>query len=461
MSHILILEDESVIRHAVRRLLERTGYDVSEAGSVEEAERELEFDRFDLIIADLRLPGAPGTEVIAHANGVPVLIMTSYASVRSAVEAMKLGAVDYIAKPFDHDELLVVIDRILSGRRLARQNEALKSEIQRNYPVAGIVGRCSSMQDVFTRIQKVAPTDTTVLVMGESGTGKELVARALHEQSRRSDGPIITVNCAAIPESLIETELFGHEKGAFTGAVAARRGMVEAADGGTLFLDEVGELPLPAQARLLRVLQDGEIRRVGASQSARVNVRLIAATHRELTQLVEEERFRDDLYFRLRVMEICLPPLRERGDDVIELAHHLLDKACKRLHRPLPTFATETLSAITSYKWPGNVRELENAIERAVILCESKLLGPDMLAIEARQDQDSAMMPDESSTSLDDYIVRFVLEHEGVLTETELAKRLGISRKTLWEKRQRLGIPRKQKRKVSPEAHVRSPDVMQ
>ena len=288
MSHILILEDESVIRLAVRRLLERHGFDVSEAGSVEDAEREFDLAGFDLIIADLRLPGISGTEVIGRANGVPVLIMTSYASVRSAVEAMKLGAVDYVAKPFDHDELLVVIERVLSGRRLARQNEALKSEVQRHYPVGGIVGRCRTMQEVFNRIRKVAPTDTTVLIMGESGTGKELVARAVHEQSERRDGPIITVNCAAIPETLIETELFGHEKGAFTGAVTARRGMVEAADGGTLFLDEVGELPLPAQARLLRVLQDGEIRRVGASQSSRVNVRLISATHRELNQLVQD-----------------------------------------------------------------------------------------------------------------------------------------------------------------------------
>ena len=449
MSHILILEDESVIRLAVRRLLERHGFDVSEAGSVEDAEREFDLAGFDLIIADLRLPGISGTEVIGRANGVPVLIMTSYASVRSAVEAMKLGAVDYVAKPFDHDELLVVIERVLSGRRLARQNEALKSDVQRHYPVGGIVGRCRTMQEVFNRIRKVAPTDTTVLIMGESGTGKELVARAVHEQSERRDGPIITVNCAAIPETLIETELFGHEKGAFTGAVTARRGMVEAADGGTLFLDEVGELPLPAQARLLRVLQDGEIRRVGASQSSRVNVRLISATHRELIQLVQDGQFRDDLYFRLRVMEIQLPPLRERGGDIIGLANHLLDKTCKRLHRSVIAFAPDALMAITAYAWPGNVRELENAIERAVILCESNSITPDLLAIESRIDSiRGTAMPDDTAVSLDDYIVRFVLEHEGSVTETELARRLGISRKTLWEKRHRLGIPRKQKKRT-------------
>ncbi len=448
MTHILILEDESVIRQAVRRLLERNGFDVSEAGSVEDAEGVFDLADFDLIIADLRLPGVPGTDVMSRANGVPVVIMTSYASVRSAVEAMKLGAVDYVAKPFDHDELLVVIERVLSGRRLARQNEALKSDVQRHYPVGGIVGRCSIMQEVFKRIRKVAPTDTTVLIMGESGTGKELVARAVHEQSERRDGPIITVNCAAIPETLIETELFGHEKGAFTGAVTARRGMVEAADGGTLFFDEVGELPLPAQARLLRVLQDGEIRRVGAPQSSRVDVRLIAATHRDLDQLVQDGRFRDDLYFRLRVMEIRLPPLRERGDDLIELADHLLEKTCKRLHRSGLLLAPDTVSAMSAYAWPGNVRELENAIERAVILCESNTITPDLLAIESRIDEyRGAAMLDTVAESLDDHIIRFVLEHEDAMTETELARRLGISRKTLWEKRQRLGIPRRQGKK--------------
>jgi DNA-binding NtrC family response regulator len=452
MSHILILEDESVIRQAMRRLLERNGYQVSEADSVEQAKSDHVLTNFDLIVADLRLPGAPGTEIIACAAGVPVLIMTSYASVRSAVEAMKLGAADYIAKPFDHDELLVVIDRILSGRRLARQNAALKRDVQRTYPVGGIVGSCPAMLEVFRRIERVAPNDTTVLIMGESGTGKELVARAVHEQSERRDAPMITVNCAAIPETLIESELFGHEKGSFTGAVQTRHGMVEAADGGTLFLDEVGELPLPAQARLLRVLQDGEIRRVGSSQPRKINVRLIAATHRELAQLVQRDLFRDDLYFRLRVMEIWLPSLRERGRDIADLAHHLLEKTCQRLHHSPLHFAPEALSLITGYTWPGNVRELENAIERAVILCDAETIAPEMLAIESRPTGFSDTAAESTgAASLENYIRTFVREHEGALTETELARRLGISRKTLWEKRQRLGIPRKS-RKMAPGA---------
>ena len=260
MSRILVVEDEAVIRSALRRLLERHGYEVVEAASMEQA-RELEdLPGTDLIIADLRLPGAPGTDAIHMLEGVPVLIMTSFASVRSAVDSMKLGAVDYIAKPFNHDEMLMCVERILDENRMRRQNRALKLDIARAYPVAGMVGNSGAMQDVFARIDKVAPTDVTVLIVGESGTGKELVARALHEKSARSTAPMITMNCAAIPANLVESELFGHEKGSFTGAVGAQEGVIEAADGGTLFLDEIGELPMEAQARLLRVLQDGEIR---------------------------------------------------------------------------------------------------------------------------------------------------------------------------------------------------------
>jgi DNA-binding NtrC family response regulator len=444
MSRILILEDEAVIRSALRRLLERHGYQVSEAASVPEAEQRYELGTFELVIADLRLPGPPGITIIPKC-GVPVLIMTSYASVESAVESMKMGAVDYIAKPFHHDELVLLVKRILKQRRLTRQNAALRSDLQRAYPVAGMVGSCPSMQEVFQRIGKVAPTDATVLILGESGTGKELVARAVHEQSARADAPIVTVNCAAIPEALLESELFGHEKGAFTGAVDAHRGLVESAEGGTLFLDEIGELPLAAQARLLRVLQEGEIRRVGSPHTRRVDIRLIAATHRNLQQLVDQGSFRNDLYFRLRVMEIRLPPLRERGKDVEALAVFLLEKACQRLNRPALAFTPGTLAAIASYPWPGNVRELENAIERAVILCEGTDVTPDLLAIDfagAKRGAPARGGGDDSD-SLEEYFRRFVQEHEHELTETELARRLGISRKALWERRQRLNLPRK------------------
>ncbi len=304
------------------------------------------------------------------------------------------------------------------------------------------------MRDVFDRIHKVAPTDTTVLIQGESGTGKELVARAIHEQSSRNQAPIITVNCAAIPEGLIESELFGHVKGAFTGASEARRGVVASADGGSLFLDEIGELPLSAQAQLLRVLQNGEIRQVGSPLCHHVDVRLIAATNRNLKALVTQNLFRSDLFFRLQVMEISLPPLRERGDDIIELAQYLLHKTCQKLNHPQLAFSAEALQAIRGYFWPGNVRELENAIERAVILGDSHQVTSQQLAIDAVRGASEDLGFFEHGTkasdlSLDDYFRKFVLEHQDRLTETEISSRLGISRKSLWERRKRLGIPRK------------------
>ncbi len=444
MTRILIVEDESVIRAALRRLLERKGFAVEEAGSVPEAAAGRDLQSIDLIIADLRLPGPAGTDLIALAPGVPVLMMTSYASVKSAVDAMKLGAADYIAKPLDHDELLLVIERLLRQRRLERQNEALRAELQRNYPLGQLVGCCPGMQAVFDRVRRVAPTDTTVLVLGESGTGKELVARAVHEGSPRHESPMVTVNCAAIPEALIESELFGVDPSSAGERGREGGGLVEAADGGTLFLDEIGELPLAAQGRVLRVLQDGEVRRIGSSQARRVDVRLVAATHRDLGQLVAQGQFRADLYFRLRVMEIRLPPLRERGDDIVELADFLLEKTCARLNRPKLTLAPEALAAIRRHRWPGNVRELENAIERAVILCDGSTIGRELLAIEQIQSraEPGALGAPEGGQSLDDYFRTFVLENQAQMSETELARRLGISRKTLWERRQRLGLPR-------------------
>ena len=445
MSQILIVEDEAIIRTELARLLTRAGHAVAQAGSVAETEGLQPLDAFDLVIADLRLPGESGTELISRCNGTPVLIMTSYATVRAALEAMRKGAVDFIAKPFDHEEMLMVVDRILAQNRMRRQNAALKLDLERSYSVGGMVGMGPAMREVFERIRKVAPTDTTVLILGESGTGKELVARAVHEQSPRTDAPIIAVNCASIPETLLESELFGHEKGAFTGAHHTRAGLVEAADGGTLFLDEIGELPLPAQARLLRVLQEGEVRRVGATTSRKVNVRLIAATHRNLRQMCREGRFREDLYFRLRVLEIQLPPLRERGEDLPALADFLLAKTCRRLNRPPLDFDPRARRAIALHDWPGNVRELENAVERAVILCDGGTITPEQLAIEEPVLSEAASRELEgevTSVTLEEYFRKFVLEHQHELSETELARRLGISRKALWEKRQRLGIPR-------------------
>lgn len=443
MPSILIIEDEEIIRNSIRRLLDRNGYDTAACPSLESAIEKYRPSDFDLILSDLRLPGAPGIDIIPHAGETPVIIITSYASVPSAVDAMKRGAVDYIAKPFDHDELLHAVNRVLEEARLRRQNAALKADLGRSYPTGAMIGKCPAMQQVFNMIRKVAPTDTTVLILGESGTGKELVARAVHEQSRRANGPLVAVNCAAIPQGLIEAELFGHERGAFTGAVGARPGLIEAADGGTLFLDELGELPLPAQAQLLRVLQEGEIRRIGASTSRKVNIRLVAATHRDLAKMVKEGKFREDLYFRIHVMEIRMPPLRERGDDLIELAHYALEKACHRLHRPPMRLSEDALAALRAYSWPGNVRELENVMERAAILNDGDVVTAELLGLPpAEASRPPAPETTTPDLSLEEYFREFVLQHQDKLTETELARRLGISRKTLWERRQRLNLPR-------------------
>ncbi|SEU00652.1 sigma-54-dependent transcriptional regulator [Pseudomonas graminis] len=471
MPHILIVEDETIIRSALRRLLERNQYQVSEAGSVQEAQERFSIPSFDLIVSDLRLPGAPGTELIKLGQGKPVLIMTSYASLRSAVDSMKMGAVDYIAKPFDHDEMLQAVSRILRDRQTLQSMQAERAATSKTSTgdkagpdnsngEIGIIGSCPPMQDMYNKIRKVAPTDSNVLIQGESGTGKELVARALHNLSRRAKAPMISVNCAAIPESLIESELFGHEKGAFTGASAGRAGLVEAADGGTLFLDEIGELPLEAQARLLRVLQEGEIRRVGSVQSQKVDVRLIAATHRDLKSLAKVGQFREDLYYRLHVIALKLPALRERGADVNEIANAFLARQSLKAGRNDLRFAPDAEQAIRHYSWPGNVRELENAVERAVILCESpdisaELLGIDIelsdldvnefigLAPQASGSSSSTAGEPTEDLSLEDYFQHFVLEHQDHMTETELARKLGVSRKCLWERRQRLGIPRR------------------
>ncbi|QTF92578.1 sigma-54 dependent transcriptional regulator, partial [Halomonas sp. BM-2019] len=440
MSRILIVEDEAIIRSALRRLLERHDYRVEEAGSVDEAIG-LDPQRFDLVISDLRLPGKPGTELIRLAAPVPVLIMTSYASMRSAVDALKQGAVDYVAKPFDHDELLETVARVLhlQASRRAEPPDITEPSGQ----AQPMIGNCPAMQLVYSRIRKTAPADVTVLIQGESGTGKELVARALHQQSKRAQAPLICVNCAAIPETLIESELFGHEKGAFTGASAARTGLVEAADGGTLFLDEIGELPLDAQARLLRVLQEGEIRKIGSVETRHVDVRLIAATHRDLRALSKTGEFRLDLYYRLNVMQIDLPPLRDREDDVLLIADVLLEKACRRHDREGLRLSRATRREIRDYPWPGNVRELENALERGVILAEGHLIHPDDLGLlppsaapapprkPAGTEPTPAKAADaegsgEDDLSLEDYFQHFVLEHQDQMSETELAQKLGI-----------------------------------
>jgi len=441
MSSILVVEDEPIIQESLVRLLRRQGHETSGVASVAEAE-ESAIDSFDLIISDLRLPGRPGTELIARAAPIPVLIMTSYSTVQSAVEAMKQGAVDYISKPFNHDEMILTVKRILDKRSVEQQNSILRKEVARNYPIDGMIASCQPMLDVLERVRRVAPTDTTVLIVGETGTGKELVARAIHSQSDRRKQALVSVNCGAFADNLIESELFGHERGAFSGALETKKGLVEAANGSTLFLDEIAELPADAQSRLLGVLQDNRIRRVGADKEIRVNVRVLAATRRNLAQMVREGRFREDLYYRLNVFEINLPPLRERGEDIRLLSDTLLSRLARRTHRENMKFSDEAYQQLQGYHWPGNVRELENVIERALLLQRGDVIEADRLALNTpATDQQLPLYELENRLSLDEYFVSFVKKYQPQYNETELARMLGISRKNLWEKRQRLDIP--------------------
>ncbi|WP_437666182.1 sigma-54-dependent transcriptional regulator [Sorangium sp. So ce1182] len=462
MSRILLVEDEVVIRAELRRLLERHGHAVVEAGSIAEAEAEHDLCAFDLVVADVRLPGAPGTELVGRCGDAPVVLMTSYATVKAAVDAVKRGAADYLSKPFDHAELLALVDHHLAAARRAPPAPPAPPTpadiAPRAAPPAlpapaddeleGMVGGSAAMREVFARVRRVAPSEATLLVLGESGTGKETLARAVHRLSPRRQLPFVPVHCAAIPEGLIEAELFGYERGAFPGALSARAGLCEAAEGGTLLLDEIGELPAAVQARLLRFLQTGEVRRVGSARARPVDVRLIATTSRDLTAMVRERSFRSDLHLRLRVLEIQLPPLRERPGDAVRLAESLLERRALATGRAPFTLSPEARAAIAAAPWPGNVRELENTVHRAMVLAGGSEIGVAQLGLDAPLSPPAPAPPAAaldgvpSSDSLEGYFRRFVLEHQHELTETELARRLGISRKALWERRQRLGIPR-------------------
>tara|TARA_R110000824_G_scaffold7892_2_gene35642 strand:- start:9782 stop:11194 length:1413 start_codon:yes stop_codon:yes gene_type:complete len=468
MANILLVENDQATLSKLGELLDQAGHQSQACHSVDEALKQNP-DDFDAIICNLRLPDQPGTVLIKHST-TPVLISTSYASMRSALDTTKTGSMSYLSIPFESEEVLSSLKAVISG--CGRKKSKTKKNPDEE-PVPGMVGSCATMKELFRRIRKVAQTNSSVLIQGESGTGKELVARALHEASSRKDSNLISINCAAIPENLIESELFGHEKGSFTGATSTRTGLVEAANNGTLFLDEIGELPLEAQARLLRVLQEHEIRKVGSVQSTKVDVRLIAATNRDLQQFVSEGRFREDLFYRINVMPLNIPPLRERNTDILELADKKLQLISNRLGTAGPMhFSADAIQAITMYPWPGNVRELENAIERAVILTEGNEIPMDLLDIDVelvkidsltkeqgrqnlnngiQQNSDSADLTENidndpsEDLSLEDYFQRFVLEHQEHMNETLLAKKLGISRKCLWERRQRFGIPRQKK----------------
>ena len=371
---VLIVEDEAAIRLALTGLLRREGYEVDQAESGAAALTKLAAaDAYDMVLTDLALgAGASGMDVL-HAvrerqPETPVVMITAHGNEKIAVEAMKAGASDYVPKPFDNDEIRLVLRRALDRTRLERENRILRERIDREWRFENLIGSGTSMARVFETVRKVAETDLSVLVRGESGTGKELVAQALHQRSARRGRPFIAVNCAAISRELVESELFGHEKGAFTGADARRTGKFEAAHGGTIFLDEIGDMSLETQAKVLRVLEDRKLERVGGNQAVEVDVRVVAATHRDLERECKAGRFREDLYYRLKVAQVELPPLRERAEDLPALANHFLEQLAERLGRPKKPLAAEALARLARHPWPGNVRELRNAIEQAAVL---------------------------------------------------------------------------------------------
>ncbi|HEY2293367.1 MAG TPA: sigma-54 dependent transcriptional regulator [Thermoanaerobaculia bacterium] len=459
MATILIVDDERPIRRILSVLLAESHHRSLEVGSGEEALAVLAETRPDLVLLDLRLPGMDGLETLkrmrALAPDLAVVMMTAHGTISSAVEAMRLGAFDYVTKPFDNDELLMIVDRALEVWRLNNEVAALREELEVRYGFNEIVGISREIQAVFAMMAKLVRVDVTVLVTGESGTGKELVARAIHRRSARANGPFVAVNCSAIPQTLVESEFFGHEKGAFTDARESRPGRFEQADQGSLFLDEVGDLALDAQAKLLRALQERQIQRLGGRASRPVDVRVIAATNKDLDAEVAAGRFREDLFWRLNVIHLRLPPLRERRADLPLLIDHLVDRFNRELGLAVVAISPEARELLCRYEWPGNVRELENTICRAMILCEGNVLGvsdlPGRVRGESAADRaGGAPVSDLARLTLAEavaeaterlekmMIVGRLAEQRGNRTAT--AESLGISRKTLFNKMRQYGL---------------------
>ncbi len=385
MASILVVEDKDSLRNMLMQTLEAEGHDVESAADGKEgAERAIE-KNYDVVLTDLKMPGMDGLQVLSSIKErnpeTAVVLMTAYGTIENAVEAMRKGAFDFLQKPFDTDKLSMLINRAMENQRLVAENSHLRQELGYNQGLAGIIGSSDAMQQAIELVRKVAPSDSTVLFTGESGTGKELFARSIHDLSRRKSGPFVALNCAAIPHELLENELFGSEKGAYTGSVTRKMGKFEIANGGTIFLDEVGDLDVALQAKLLRILQDRTFERLGGTKTLTVDVRVIAATNMDLKEAIQKKRFRDDLFYRLSVFPIPIPPLKERGEDVIELADYFISKFGAEMRKGQISLTNDAKNLLMKYHWPGNVRELENTIERAIILCDGKKIKPEHLAI--------------------------------------------------------------------------------
>jgi len=443
---ILIVEDEDTLRESLKRVFEREGYAVDVASTAEQALEIYDEVVHDVILADIILPEMDGLEMLSlvkRRNPEQIFIlMTAYASVETAIRALREGAYDYLMKPIIHEELKRVVRNALYQRGLSKENIRLKKEVQKVYDIDGIIGESEAIKNVIEQVKKVAPTNTTVLFLGETGTGKELFARAIHQLSPRAKGPFVAINCSSIPEHLLESELFGHTKGAFTGAVSPKKGLLEEADGGTVFLDEIGDMPIHIQTKLLRVLEDRQIRPLGSTKPKVVDLRFVLATHRDLQEMVKEGSFREDLYYRINVLTIEIPPLRQRKIDVIPLVQHYVKKFSEEFGKNIEGVTVEAQKILIDYNWPGNVRELRNVVERAVLLCEGKRITPEHLPENMKGKDTFVEEALSKGLSIEEYTKAFILRYQEIYTEQELADKLGITRKTLWEKRKRWGLKR-------------------
>ncbi len=451
---ILLIDDEKESCNALSLLLKKIGYAVEMCHSGEQALKLLREVSFDLIISDLVLPGISGIDILKWVKDdspeTCVILITGKASAETAVEAMREGALDYITKPFNLDRLKVQIEKALEKRRLIMENQYLRQQLHGRYRFDNIIGTSQAMQRVFSRMKKVTATDSTILILGASGTGKELVARAIHYNSPRKNKPFIAINCGAIPAELLESELFGHVKGAFTGAIADSPGKFEVANHGTIFLDEIGDMPQQLQMKLLRVLQEHEFERVGSNRRIHLNIRLISATNVDLQEKVKNGQFREDLYYRLNVIPIHLPPLKERRGDIPQLARFFCEKICRGMNRPLVTIGDDAIQAMEAYHWPGNVREMENIIERTIALTDSQVISRNDLPSDIRETASPAVSssPQVTSEGIDMNRVIAEMERELIIQAMALgrgvkaraAKLLKINRTTLVEKIKRLGI---------------------